>query len=187
MARPIKYLENRLCKKCNIIKNYSDYRKINPLSNGPDKGKTLGWTSVAKDNRYYMCKLCENLSMGNRYNNNPIPQMLSNAKIRAKNKNIPFEIDSFYLKEIFPKDNMCPVLKVKFEYGYTSKTKINKSYAPSLDRIIPSKGYVRGNCIIVSDIVNRIKQDATPEQLERVLKFYLKYYKSQGINFGTNN
>jgi hypothetical protein len=181
MARPTRYLENRLCKKCNIVKNYTTYRKIKPLSNGPEKGKMMGWTSVIKDIRFYMCKSCEKISMANRYNNNPIPQMLSNAKIRAKNKNIPFEIDSSYLKEIFPKDNMCPVLKVKFEFGYKSQTKINKSFAPSLDRIIPSKGYVKGNCLIVSDIVNRIKQDATLEELEKVLKFYLKYYKSQGI------
>ena len=175
MARPITYLENRLCKKCNIIKNYSNYRKVKPLSNGLNKGKMMGWTSVVKDTRFYMCKSCENLSMKNRYNNNPIPQMLSNAKIRAKDKNIPFEIDSVYLKEIFPKDNMCPVLKIKFQYGYTSKTKINKTFAPSLDRIIPTKGYVKGNCIIVSDIVNRIKSDATLEQLEKVLKFYTKF------------
>ena len=187
MAAPTRYLENRLCKKCSITKNYSEYRKVKPLSNGPSKGKMIGWTSVVKDNRFYMCKSCEQLSMKARYTNNPIPQMLSNAKIRAREKNIPFEIDSSYLKEIFPKDNICPVLKVKFQYGYASKTKINKSYAPSLDRIIPSKGYVRGNCIIVSDIVNRIKQDATPEKMEKVLKFYLKYYKSEGITFETNS
>ena len=57
-----------------------------------------------------MCKSCEQLSMKARYTNNPIPQMLSNAKIRAREKNIPFEIDSSYLKEIFPKDEDEPKL-----------------------------------------------------------------------------
>ncbi len=33
---------------------------------------------------YPCCKKCESISMKKRYEKNPIPQMLSNAKIRAK-------------------------------------------------------------------------------------------------------
>jgi hypothetical protein len=35
---------------------------------------------------YPFCKKCESISMKERYEKNPIPQMLSNAKIRAKKK-----------------------------------------------------------------------------------------------------
>ena len=38
----------------------------------------------------------------------------------------------------------------------------------------PNKGYVYGNLIIVSDIVNRLKSDATFEDMEKILKFYTK-------------
>ena len=50
----------------------------------------------------------------------------------------------------------------------------SKNLLPSLDRIIPKKGYVYGNLVIVSDIVNRLKSDATLEDMEKILKFYTK-------------
>jgi hypothetical protein len=47
-------------------------------------------------------------------------------------------------------------------------------FSPSIDRIIPSLGYVRGNVVIVSMRANRIKTDATDAELRRVAKFYTK-------------
>ena len=98
--------------------------------------------------------------------------MLSNSRIRAKKKSIPHNIDSSYLEKIWPKDNKCPVLGNKFEMGY--KNVKSKNLSPSLDRIIPRKGYVYDNLVIVSDIVNRLKSDATLEDMEKILKFYTK-------------
>ena len=43
-----------------------------------------------------------------------------------------------------------------------------------LDRIIPKKGYIQGNLVIVSDIVNRVKSDASLEDMEKILTFYTK-------------
>ena len=53
-----------------------------------------------------------------------------------------------------------------FKYGKS------KNLAPSLDRIIPKKGYIQGNLVIVSDIVNRVKSDATLEDMKKILTFY---------------
>ena len=50
----------------------------------------------------------------------------------------------------------------------------SKNLSPSLHRIIPKKGYLYGNLVIVSDIVNRLKSDATLEDMEKILKFYKK-------------
>ena len=44
--------------------------------------------------------------------------------------------------------------------------------SPSFDRIDPTKGYVKGNVIIVSNKANVIKSNATVEELERVSSFY---------------
>ncbi|MDA7477173.1 hypothetical protein N8992_05430 [Candidatus Pelagibacter ubique] len=48
----------------------------------------------------------------------------------------------------------------------------SKNLSPSLDRIVPKKGYIPGNLVIVSDIVNRLKSDASLEDMEKILKFY---------------
>ena len=43
-----------------------------------------------------------------------------------------------------------------------------------LDRIIPKKGYIQGNLVIVSDIVNLVKSDTSLEDMEKILIFYTK-------------
>jgi len=123
---------------------------------------------------YLSCKICESISMKDRYEKNPIPQMLSNAKIRAKQKNIDFNLTSEYLKKNFPKDNKCPITGINFQFGYKNQDKKSNDFAPSLDKIIPEKGYVEGNVIVVCNIANRIKSDSTIELLEKVLNFYKK-------------
>jgi len=42
----------------------------------------------------------------------------------------------------------------------------------------PKKGYTPGNLVIVCDIVNRVKSDATLEQMEMIFRFYSKLLKS---------
>jgi hypothetical protein len=128
--------------------------------------------------QYPQCKICESSLMKIKYKQNPIPQMLSNAKIRAKQKGVDFNLTSKYLKKIFPKDNKCPITGLNFQFGYTNKEKINKNNSPSLDRIIPSKGYVIGNVMIISDLMNRMKQDSTYEDIEKLYNFYKKIIKN---------
>lgn len=44
--------------------------------------------------------------------------------------------------------------------------------SPSLDRIDPALGYVRGNVKVISSRANSIKSNATPEELLRVAAYY---------------
>ena len=46
-------------------------------------------------------------------------------------------------------------------------------------RYPPKKGYTPGNLVIVSDIVNRVKSDATLEQMGMIFKFYSKLLKDK--------
>ena len=154
---------NLITKKC------SKCKKFLTLDNFTKKG------SKKRKGLRASCRNCENLRMKNNYIKNPIPQMLSNAKIRSKEKNIEFNIDTKYLKSIFPKDNMCPVLNISFQGGYMNEDKKNKDYSPSLDRIVPEKGYVKGNLVFVCNIINRVKSDSSMEILEKTLNFYRKF------------
>ena len=51
-----------------------------------------------------------------------------------------------------------------------------KDNSPTLDRIIPSKGYVKGNVWVISMRANMIKSNATLRELERVVKALRKVY-----------
>ena len=169
-----KVYDKKLCNPCDQIKEFTKFRQVGNKSKKFEKGHGFGAPDGSL--RYSVCKSCEKKRMEERYKKNPIPQMLSNSKIRAKNKNVPHNITTKDINDICPKDNKCPVLNINFEMGY--KNKKTKSYAPSLDRIEPKKGYVKGNILVVCDIVNRLKSDASIEDLRRISNFFINLKKN---------
>ena len=79
--------------------------------------------------------------------------MWNSAKSRATEKGREFNIK---LSDIVIPD-LCPVLGVPMD-------------RPSLDRIDSSKGYAKGNVRVISHRANMLKNNATIEELELVLK-----------------
>ncbi len=92
--------------------------------------------------------------------------MLKNAKVRALKAGVPFNLE---LQDIVIPE-FCPILGMKLEHG-THKSHDN---APTLDRIIPSQGYVRGNVIVVSHRANRIKSDASLAELQNIVSWLMR-------------
>jgi hypothetical protein len=92
--------------------------------------------------------------------------MLKRAEKRAKDRGILFDID---LSDIDIPET-CPILNIKLEVG---KGRGPSDTSPSLDRIDPSKGYVKGNVMVISMRANKIKSDVLLEDIEKVLN-YLK-------------
>lgn len=104
--------------------------------------------------------------------------MWAQAKDRAKSHNIPFDIQIQDI--VIPTE--CPVFHVPFNLEGTHK---NKENSPSLDRIIPELGYVKGNIIVVCWRANRLKNDGTPEEHINIGNFYqglINGTKSKGFN-----
>jgi len=90
----------------------------------------------------------------------------------AKKAGTPMEFDSLrefvlYLDEIYPKK--CPVFGERLVVG----TKKHHDMSPSVDKIIPEKGYVRGNIQIISYLANRMKNNASPRQLKQFSKWVM--------------
>jgi hypothetical protein len=85
------------------------------------------------------------------------------AKSRAKKKGIDFNLE---LSDVIIPE-FCPVFGVPLEKAKgKSATRDN---SPSLDRIHPEKGYVKGNVWVISNKANTIKSNATIEELEHLL------------------
>lgn len=104
------------------------------------------------------------------YKRKRISTILTNKPRQSEKENVPFDLDLEYLLEIFPKDYICPALGVKMEWG----TGPFKPLSPSLDRIIPKKGYVKGNVKWISYRANTIKHDANLEEIEKLYKWLKK-------------
>lgn len=69
----------------------------------------------------------------------------------------------------------CPFLGVKIDYRtFPRKTFVNNTH--SFDRIVNSKGYVKGNVWIVSRLANTMKNEATDEQLKTFCKNVILMY-----------
>jgi hypothetical protein len=90
-------------------------------------------------------------------------KMLQHARNRARLNEREFNItiDDINIPEF------CPVLKIKLEHGWDD----NRS-CPTLERIDNSKGYIKGNILVVSALANRIKNDGTWQEIMQVAKFY---------------
>jgi hypothetical protein len=95
----------------------------------------------------------------------PIRWMLNLCRNRAHSSGIPFDLtrEDIFLPEF------CPVLGIRLRRP--GEGQANDS--PSLDRIDATRGYVRGgyvrgNVAIISMLANRLKNNGTAEQHERI-------------------
>lgn len=95
--------------------------------------------------------------------NNPEHLIWMETKKRAQKRGIPFQIEVTDI--IIPKT--CPILGIELSFGVG---KVHNA-SPSLDRIVPEKGYVKGNCFIISSKANRMKQENTLETLEKIITY----------------
>lgn len=98
----------------------------------------------------------------------PRRHLFQSVKGRAKRNGIPFALT---LDEIvWPAK--CPVLGLVLDYSFGTKGGKPKDNSPSLDRIVPAKGYVSGNVHVISNRANCIKSNATPAELMAVARFF---------------
>lgn len=96
------------------------------------------------------------------------------AKFRAKKANAKrlgynFSIEFGDLD--FP--THCPILNIQLNYLNEDGWMDN---SPSFDRIDPSKDYIKGNVAVISMRANRIKNDGTAEEHQKIADF-MKTFK----------
>jgi hypothetical protein len=93
----------------------------------------------------------------------PRTKMLYAAKARATKCSLPFNLT---LDDIQVPD-ICPVLGISL----AKNSNHCQPNSPSLDKITPELGYVKGNVRVISHKANTIKNNATVEELKKVLDY----------------
>jgi hypothetical protein len=181
-------LETKVCFKCGIEKDISEFYK--------DISKKDGYSSRCRScikecrkltsKEYYYKNKEKILERNKKYarNNkeklkenekkrrlqNPIKNSLENCIIRARINNIPY--DSVELLENYLRLNfniiVCDCCGIKLSY---MNEKVSDN-SPSIDRIVPGKGYTIGNIALLCNKCNRLKNNATPDELFRIADWY---------------
>ena len=151
-----------ICKPCSV-KAVQEYRQT-------DKGREVSRKATRKRKA---------TPEGNAYHReyerkrrlaDPVPYLLRRCKSRAEAKGVPFALT---VADVTVPD-VCPVLGIPIRSGsqpWRAKCFGGESDAISIDRIDPAKGYVPGNIAVISWRANRLKNDATLEELEALVRW----------------
>lgn len=124
----------------------------------PQICQDCGEAIQSSSNRFMRCIPC-----GRRHNYQKnmltpvwrISKLMSMAKNRAKDKNLPFNLDIDYLMGLWDGcQGICEISGRKLDLESSGKFAQVNSNAPSIDRKIPEKGYIKGNVRFVTYHVN---------------------------------
>lgn len=104
--------------------------------------------------------------------------IIRNVKFSAKRRNINFDLE--FTDFELPK--YCPLLNIELEYHLEGDW--NNFNHATLDRFDNTKGYIKGNVIVISRLANSMKNEATFDQLilfaDNIQTLMINYYKNQG-------
>lgn len=138
-------LTKKACPKCLESKDRVEF--------GLDRNRHDGLCLV--------CRRCKKAKDNEWARKNKARVLFTSAKRRANALGLQFDID---VTDVVIPEN-CPVFGTEFVLG-------DRERSPSLDRIKPDSGYIKGNVIVVSLRANRLKSDATLEELRKLVAFY---------------
>lgn len=171
----------RICKTCHKEKDISEFSK----------------SKAYKDGYNTSCKECEKIRMKNyrrknkdkikeqvrlKYLEDPLKHILQVHKSLSKTKNIPcddFDILYNHLKPIFD-TGKCERCGMIFQPGNDSL----RNYSPTLDRLIPNKGYVVGNIAVLCHDCNRRKQDMSVEEMKDLIRWVENKIENNNLKYG---
>lgn len=116
--------------------------------------------------RKYQAAKYEDFKIYREWHRNTFPEVeiLGKARMRAKNKGLEFNITK---EDLLPLPTHCPVLGFELKFG----TGPRLPNSGSIDRIDNTKGYVKGNIRVISWRANTLKNDASLEELEAIVKY----------------
>ena len=151
------YKDNKsLCKDCISLKNKTEYSNLSKSDKADKIDKQKKWITK-----------------------NVIKVRVLAAKHRAKRKKIEFDIDEEYINNLLTQQNYrCAYSNVVLNMdSIGSDTNHINSDTLSIDRYDPTKGYTKDNVILVTAIVNTMKNDLSHTAFINTINLILKKYK----------
>lgn len=147
------YGRRSMCKKCDrIIHNTPEYRERRRLQRAQNRRNNVGY--LDREKQVDLLRMKTNIDAYRKC-------LIRGAKQRAKRDNLSFNIT--YEDITIPE--YCPLLGIKLNNHLGEGNNLVED-SPSIDKIIPSLGYIKGNVWVISNKANRIKSNATFEELE---------------------
>lgn len=154
------------CSKCKIIKSFAFFANCKQSKSGhysvcKECKQNLNdeWSKINRE------KIEINQARRNKNRkNNPEKAMYDRAKRRSSRMGVSFDID--YTDIHIPK--YCPAIGIELHLSSGRKYSAN---SPSLDKIVPILGYVKGNIQVISRKANTMKSNATIQELELFSKW----------------
>lgn len=150
-------------KKIERNKHSRKYRKEHP------EVVTENWATYYQNNKERLKEEAKT-----RYRKHPVRYLLYAAKQRSEKLGIPFGLEE---KDLTIPD-ICPILAIPLVIG--GRIGNSRSNSPSIDRIRPELGYVKGNVAVMSLRANQIKGTATLEELKSLARF-LEEFQPQSL------
>lgn len=143
------------CRQCSLLHPITHFIKT---KHKDENGENI---------RRTVCKHC---TFGHMATGRDTQKLHLNAiRHRCKKKNMAFNLT--YEDLMIPE--FCPILNIPLQnWGQANESGAFNS--PSVDKIIPALGYVKGNVQIISNRANLMKNDATIENIQALLAYMQK-------------
>lgn len=95
-----------------------------------------------------------------------VKNTISKAAARAEKTGVAFDLDVEYILGILTEE--CPIFGTPFVFVGNKHVCAESA---SLDRLVPAKGYVKGNVVVISHLANTIKQNVTAREVAKVAQW----------------
>jgi len=157
-------MANKKCDALSIAKEQGDmfYTTGKPCKRGHISPRLVSTHGCVQCNtEVYYPKDRDNYRYGNTF----YRQFMS-RKQKAIKSGIPFTIEFSDIHQ----PEFCPVFGVKLNYGWSGDSMRDNNKA-TLDKVVPSLGYIPGNVFVISWRANKLKSDMNVEELEKIMNY----------------
>lgn len=156
---------NRMCSKCQEVKqltkdNFGIHRYFYDENRNV---KNVGYDGLCKP-----CLVIKRAEHSKRVKQDPkwyCRKLITQLRHRAKEQGVPFDVTAEYLYKVLKEQKfLCKHTGMVLDFTLKSKGNYPHRHFPSVDKMIPSYGYVKGNIAWVTYAINRMKNDLTEHE-----------------------